>query len=296
MEVAQISRDLARTLKLNEDLAESIALAHDLGHTPFGHVGEQTLTELLKPYNLKFEHNLQSKYIVEKLEKKYPDFDGLNLTYEVLEGLAKHESIYDHPAVKNAKNSSLEAQIVNIADEIAYNAHDTDDGLRSEILKIKELKKIKLWPEITATIPTNMPSNLFRGQAVSNLIGAMITDLITETSQRLKEQKIKTLADIQKCEIKIARFSKNFLKKIIELRQFLLEKLYRHPDVIHHSARGQNIIQVIFAKYMSDSLFLPLSIRELITKTHPRPIVVKDYLSGMTDSFARAEFDRLKNL
>jgi len=293
LEVAQIARDIARSLQLNEDLAESIALAHDLGHTPFGHVGEKKLDELLKPYGLSFEHNLQSKRIVEKLEKKYPEFDGLNLTFETRDGLNKHRTAYDQPDIKNNKMPSMEAQVVNLADEIAYNAHDIDDGLRSGIIKINIIKKLEIWEIISHDISNSFSEDLFIQRAVSNLIGFMINDLYSETERRIEKNEIKTVEDVYNAKEIIVSFSEDLNKKNTELRKFLYENLYHHEDVMKHSDRGEKIIEEIFRKYMADSSLLPEKNRNLINKENPLPVVVKDYIAGMTDAFAEAEYEKL---
>ncbi|RLA84831.1 MAG: deoxyguanosinetriphosphate triphosphohydrolase, partial [Deltaproteobacteria bacterium] len=206
LEVAQIARGIARKLKLNEELTEAIALAHDLGHTPFGHAGEAALDRLMAPYG-GFEHNLQSLRVVERLEEKYPDFPGLNLTFETREGLAKHSSYHDRPRPKELLeyelelSPTLEAQIINLADEIAYNNHDIDDGLESGLIPFDELMEVPLWQEVYGRIEAKHPQASPRAKkytAISHLIGLLIQDVVAQTQRNIKESGVETLEDVRR--------------------------------------------------------------------------------------------------
>jgi len=275
LEVAQIARDLARMLGLNEDLAETIALAHDLGHTPFGHAGETTLNECLAEYGLHFEHNEQSKRIVTELEHSYPDFNGLNLSIEVIYGLMKHETTWDRPGLEDGVHPSLEAQIVNLADEIAYQNHDVDDGLRSGLFKEEDLKNLALWgtaSEYAERYYGYMDDPKIRiARTVSKMIGIMIDGTAKETSERLGLFKIGTLEDVYKCPEKLALFPQKMARANTELKEFLMKNLYFSEEVLSHAKHGQGIIKELFAKLMAEG---------------KSPEEVRDFLSGMTDSFA----------
>lgn len=277
LEVAQVSRDLARTLGLNEDLAEAIALAHDLGHTPFGHAGEFALDECLRPYGLSFEHNEQSRRIVEELEEVYPHFPGLNLSIEVIEGLMKHQTSWDNPKGAEAVRPSLEAQVVNFGDEIAYQNHDTDDGLRSGLFTEKDLGKLRLWKwacESSLKSDGKIVDEKIRiARRVSKMIGTMIWDIAEETSRRLQRNKIKNLNDVYACKESLVGFSEEMAEANKELKEFLMARLYFTPEVVAHSEYGQKIIREIFAERIK----------------HEEPGMVRDYLAGMTDRFAELQ-------
>lgn len=275
LEVAQVSRDLARMLGLNEDLAEAVGLAHDLGHTPFGHAGEHALDECLRPYGLRFEHNEQSRRIVEELEEVYPGWVGLNLSQEVIEGLMKHHTSWDNPLGGEAVRPSLEAQIVNFGDEIAYQNHDVDDGLRSGLFEESDLKKIELWQRATEVVEKFYGSiadpKIRWARTVSKMIGLMIVDIAQETSRRLKEARVKTLEDVYSFDGKLVYFSEKMAENNKELKDFLMTRLYFHPEVLGHSERGQAIIKTLFVRYMEEG---------------GRPEEVRDFIAGMTDPFA----------
>ncbi|GBR75738.1 deoxyguanosinetriphosphate triphosphohydrolase [Candidatus Termititenax persephonae] len=286
LEVTQISRDLARTLGLNEDLAETIALAHDLGHTPFGHTGEKVLNELLQAHG-GFEHNRQSRKIVEHLEKKYPDFDGLNLSYEVLDGLIKHRSPYDNGGAVADCAPTLEAQIVNLADEAAYNSHDVDDAIASGLLTPQDLQKVRLWSELTARqkkLRPGLSTPALVNLNIRALIGGMINDILQETENRLRRHKIKNLRDVHNAPTELVGFSRGFGSQIAELRDFLYRKFYRHPQVVKRNKAAEKIIAQLFkhlvkhpAKALASSTFL---------HSEPIEIAVGDFIAGMTDQYA----------
>lgn len=276
LEVSQISRDVARSLGLNEDLAEAIALAHDLGHTPFGHAGEEALDEMLQPLGLHFEHNEQSRRIVEELEHVYPGFPGLNLTHEVRQGLMKHQTPWDQNDRK-LEGASLEAQVVNLADEIAYLNHDVDDGLRSGLIDEKSLESLAAWQaakEVTEEQYGTIQDQSIRwSRMVSKMIGLMIRDLTQATIETLKSQNIQTLDDVYASKIPLVHFSQEQAQANQELREFLLKNLYLHPQVLKLSERGQQIIRDLFNAYQKEG-------RD--------PIEIKDYIAGMTDEFAES--------
>ncbi|MBI2464466.1 deoxyguanosinetriphosphate triphosphohydrolase, partial [Candidatus Peregrinibacteria bacterium] len=278
LEVAQISRDISRTLGLNEDLAESIALAHDLGHTPFGHAGEDALDECLKAYGLHFEHNEQSKRIVEELEELYPNFSGLNLSIEVLEGLMKHQTSWDHPRI-NEKNTralfsspSLEAQVVNLADEIAYHTHDIDDGLRSHLIQWKDVELLDIFREAALKVKkqygimTN--THIKRSRMVSAMISLMVNDLCEATAKNIQTHDIQTISGVYKANKQIVSFSKKMLRKITTCKQFLIKKLYFHPFVFEAAEKGKSIIRDIFSEYKKNVNLLPKKFQKKIHDGH----------------------------
>ncbi len=292
IEVSQISRHLARLLKVNEDLAECIALAHDLGHTPFGHSGEEELDLLLQKKN-GFEHNLHSLKIVEELENKYPLFPGLNLSYEVKEGLKKHSK-------ENEKFNSLEADLTNIADEIAYNNHDLEDGLHSSLIKIKDLNNVTLWKTANKVIEKKY-SNLEPHQQIhlitSQLISNLIIDVFNNTKKNIQKSNIRSLDDLQKKSKKIVCFSPDIQKLNVELREFLHKHLYKNPFILDMNQTGKSIINGLFKYYMKNFNTLPKEYRQkkegnsnyLMTKED----IVANYIAGMTDRFAIKQYNLL---
>ncbi|MBI1912363.1 MAG: deoxyguanosinetriphosphate triphosphohydrolase [Deltaproteobacteria bacterium] len=300
IEVAQISRTIARALLLNEDLAEAIALAHDLGHPPFGHSGEKVLNELMKD-NGGFEHNGHSLRIVEELERRYPGFDGLNLTYEVREGIVKHSSEHDRPGVNSEydkeKSGCLEAQIVDIADEIAYNNHDLDDGLSSEMLEPAKLKGVELWQEHFEKAQAKYPDldfKILKYQTVIGIINAQVTDLVKTIFDTIEAEGIRTIEDIRVRKQIIARFSPEMEKKNRQLKKFLLDNLYRHHRVERMAYKAERIIQELFKVYLKTPKLLPPRVNSLIDKSgKDKHRVVCDYIAGMTDRFALDEFKKL---
>ena len=282
LEVAQISRDLARWLGLNEDLAESIALAHDLGHTPFGHAGEHALHECLVAQGLEFEHNEQSRRTVEELEMVYPNFPGLNLSLEVIEGLMKHHTSWDNPEGGGSIRPSLEAQIVNLADEIAYQNHDIDDGLRSELFSEKDLQEVSLWEqareEVTYKYSDILDEKIRRARIVSHMMSLMIKDVHEETKRRLAKHNIQNLADVYSCQEPLVDFSEEMRGHNAQLKNFLMNRLYFHPEVSALSEHGQKIIRALYRHYLEQGM---------------EPVVLRDYLAGMTDRFAEFQVKEL---
>jgi dGTPase len=298
LEVAQISRGVARTLRLNEDLAEAIALAHDLGHTPFGHAGETTLDKLMKDEG-GFEHNHQSYRVVTLLEQRYPDFPGLNLSFEVLEGVAKHSGEYDIPDIKNFKTDgfpTIEAQIVNVADEIAYMNHDLDDGLQSGMLTFENLQNAALWQETFSKVQKDFPGSkpkIQKFQTIRRLIHILVGDIQEETRKRIAEKNIKTLDDVRMKGENLVGFSADMHKKTRGLINHLFENLYRHYRVARMADKAQRIIENLFETYLNNSKVLPPALHNEIQKSGRAKRHVCDYIAGMTDRFALLEHQKL---
>ncbi|OGJ60794.1 hypothetical protein A3A67_04150 [Candidatus Peribacteria bacterium RIFCSPLOWO2_01_FULL_51_18] len=299
LEVAQISRDIARTLKVNEDLTEAIALAHDLGHTPFGHAGEDAMRECLKPYGKNFEHNLQSLRVVTLLEDRSDKYPGLNLCREILEGLDKHSTPHDQPPLKlrpagrpfsNAisSNPSLEAQIVNLADEIAYTAHDAEDGIRSGLFDLDAITKTRLGARGNKRILKS--GNELRGA----LVDILIMDLYSETERRIGFNRIGKLTDVYSAEAPLAGFSSPMEKELAGLRDFLWRKLYFSPAILRQAGRGKRIIKKLFSRYMENP---PRKVVELKNKTGGSlPEAVKDFIAGMTDTYAVEAYEKVREV
>lgn len=289
LEVAQISRDLARRLHLNEDLCEAIALAHDLGHPPFGHVGEHALDDVMKEFGMNFEHNEQSRRIVEVLEKGYPTFDGLNLTNETIEGLIKHQTAYDQEGKKFNKFSHLEAQIVNVADEIAYNNHDIDDGIRLGVLKMEDLEEVELWRIAKAVVLEKFGEidfKKYRQRIISVMISMMVEDFYSQTTAELGRNNIKTLDDVKNFEGLLGKFSDRMKEKIKELRTFLFQRFYMHPTVLEKVNEGSGMIKKLFKYYLEHPDKFPKG-------NNPSVEQIKDYIAGMTDGFLLKEFKKI---
>jgi dGTPase len=299
IEAAQISRSIARMLRLNEDLVESIALSHDMGHPPFGHSGEAVINTLMEDHG-GFEHNRQSFRIVTYLEHHYAEFSGLNLSYEVLEGICKHTREYPLPGGQNfvrKGNFSLEAQVVNLADEIAYNNHDLDDGLRSQMINLHQLEEVELWQELFEEVRSklNRESDVFQGQAtVKGLINFLVSDLISQTEKNILSAKVKDLSDVRDRGDGIISFSPEVKKKTAELKKFLFANLYRHYRVERMADKGNRILQDLFKTYLKNPRILP---PEIFKKTEEEEAhrVICDYVAGMTDRYALEEHEKLFN-
>jgi dGTPase len=297
LEVAQISRSIARALYLNEDLAEAIALVHDVGHTPFGHGGEEILNEIMKDHG-GFEHNRQTLRVVDLLEEKYADFPGLNLTYEVREGIMKHETFYDHPLPSEFdphERATLECQLVSLADEIAYHCHDIDDGLASDVLKEEELNDVALWRNLVEGLGKQydlLSPSQRRHQMVRKLIDFEVSDLIRETNNNIKENRIKSLEDVRAAKENIVQFSDSTRKLNRQLKEFLFGKMYRHYRMIRMADKAKRIIAQLFEVYMDNSDQLPPSFRHQF-KDEDKMQFICDYIAGMTDRFALQEYKKL---
>lgn len=296
LEVAQIGRTIARALGANEDLVEAICLAHDLGHSPFGHAGEYTLRKLMNDFG-GFDHNKQSLRIVTELEQRYPEFPGLNLTWEVREGMVKHESEYD---VTDARDYSpelrgnLETQICNVADELAYTTHDLDDGLRSGMITPHMLDGIALWEIMVSTYNWRGPllQDMERHRMIRHLVGMMVTDMVTATDKRLKESAAKSAADIQKLAYNVIGYSEDMQRRNRELKDFLYTNLYRHYRVVRMQVKAESIITDLFEAYRAEPLTLPDHVQQWIP-TRGLERTICDHIAGMTDRYAIDEHARL---
>lgn len=298
VEVAIISRSIARALRLNEDLTEALALAHDLGHTPFGHSGEEALNEILKDKG-GFEHNRQCLRVVDLIERRYPDFPGLNLTYELREGILKHHSDYTIPDISSDlganKGPSLESQIVNIADEIAYNCHDVDDGLSSGILTEEKLEELAIWRkgrEYYSEKQLKSDSRIRRHMMVRFLINYLTTDLV-ENSQRAIDADAPRSADNIRANHKtLIRFSMPAYEENRGLKRFLEKNLYRDEKLLRMADDARRMVESLFCFYTESPDRLPSHIISRVGGNSIE-IVVADYIAGMTDRFAVAEYERL---
>jgi dGTPase len=297
LEVAQIARSIARALKLNEDLIEGIALAHDLGHTPFGHSGEEALHILMKDYG-GFEHNRQGLRVVDLLEERYPNFKGLNLTWEVREGIIKHTTSYDHATTKEFEpemQPSLEAQVVDIADEIAYDNHDLDDGVTSGLINEESLNEIKLWKQMSNNIKKLYPDTrkeIWKYQTIKSLINVQVTDVIEESERRLKQFKIASYAEVRECAEKIISFSSQMSLMRRDLRKFLLDYLYQHYRVVRMSDKAHRFIRDLFQVYLAKPEQLPPTSRSRLKEEETHRVIC-DYIAGMTDRYALDEYRKL---
>jgi len=299
IEVASISRTIACALGANEDLAETIALAHDLGHSPFGHAGEKRLDQLMREAG-GFEHNLQSLRIVEKLERKYPNFEGLNLSYEVLEGLRKHEEgftrwasgdraeeVFPHP--------SLEAQIANCADEITYYSHDLDDGLDHALISPDQLEDLETWQNCARVIRKQFPDlsgKRYLTYVIRSLIDFQVADVIRETHRRLTEHELTSADAVRRFPGAVVGYSEPVRKANIQLRKFLFQNLYFHPTVSGPNERGCEMIEGVFQACLEDPRRMG-SYAESHPEDDPKRTIC-DYISGMTDRFIRQEYERLR--
>ena len=296
LEVAQIGRSVARTLGANEDLIEAICLAHDLGHPAFGHSGEVALARLMKAHG-GFDHNKQSLRIVTKLERRYPDFPGLNLTWEVREGIVKHESEYDISDASEYNpdlRGHLEAQIANAADELAYTAHDLDDGLRSGMITPYMLEGITLWEILVESVNwrNGMLDEMTRHRLIRRLIGMEVTDLVTATHQRLRDSNVKSVEDVQRLPYNVIGFSEDMHRRNRQLKDFLYNNLYRHHRVVRMAVKAERIISDLFNAYRAEPAMLPLHIQGII-KDRGLERTICDYIAGMTDRFAVEEHQKL---
>jgi len=303
LEVAQIGRAIARTLKLHEDLVEGISLAHDLGHTPFGHAGQDALNECMRDYG-GFEHNLQSLRVVDLLEQRYAEFDGLNLTFEMREGILKHCSI------KNAKKlgdvgerfilkqqPSLEAQVTNLADEIAYNNHDVDDGIRSGLISVEQLREVSLFGDNLAQVQSAYPELQGRRlvhETIRRMINALITDLCRQSQHNIQRVNPQSIDEVRQSGILIG-FSPDMAKKQAELKRFLHQNLYQHYRVNRMSAKAKRIVQSLFDAFIQDVRLMPDEYQQRANSETEYALAraVADYVAGMTDRYAIKEYQRL---
>ncbi len=324
IEVAQIARAIARALHVEEDLTEALALAHDLGHTPFGHAGERALDALMKPHG-GFDHNAQSLRIVTRLERRYAEFDGLNLTWESLEGLVKHNgpltdkdgnaigkyreaglpaAIIEYSEAHDLELSrfaSVEAQIAAISDDIAYNAHDIDDGLRAGLFKVIDLGDIPLVGTALADVLKRYPDlehNRLVHETVRRVISAMVQDVLTETKRNFNTYHPKSLEDVHNASQALAKFSAQMAEYNRILQQFLSQQMYKHPRVMDIMGRARRVIDDLFNAYMNDEKLLPKDWRDLAGAGEKRHTArhVCDFIAGMTDRYALDQHKRLFDL
>ena len=324
LEVAQLGRSIARSLNLNEDLVEAIALAHDLGHTPFGHAGQDALDECLKRHNPQsagFEHNLQSLRVVDSLEERYPTYNGLNLSFETREGILKHCSrrnarhieacepggvaqrfVDQHSITEPWRQPSLEAQLANLADEIAYNAHDIDDGVRSGLLTLDQLQDVALFRQFSNEALSQHPTLKGRRllfEAIRLMLSAQVYDVMHATGLALEKAAPPDVQAVRK-QLPLVCFTPSMASQSADLKKFLFHNLYRHPHVREKMQQAQQVVRDLFAAYMADPALMPQAhLNRFDGRDTPYLIsakperVVADYIAGMTDRFAGKEHDRL---
>lgn len=300
MEVAGIGRTVARILGLNEDLTEAIALVHDVGHPPFGHTGESALNELMQKFG-GFEHNLQSLRVVDVLEKKYPDFDGLNLSWEVREGIIKHRERCWSPGLRLeglGRFPSLEGQIIDCADQLAYNTHDIDDGLASNLLSDAHLSETELWRQVNLESRRSYPnsgSEVRIFHSVRNLIDFLVSDLATQSSKTIAEQGVQSADEARNSPVPLIGFSPEVANGMRELRDFLYANLYQHPIVEGRNAISRKIIEKLFHLYVAEpGVFDDGTSRR--SADLPIERIVCDYIAGMTDRYALEKYNEHFNL
>ena len=298
IEVAAVSRNIARALGLNEDLAEAIALAHDLGHSPFGHKGEYALNDLMKEHG-GFEHNRQSLRIVEKLEQKYPHHPGLNLTWETREGLVKHFNPADHPSKRDgfeAKSNSLEAQVANLADEITYYSHDLDDGLDSNLLEEEDLKAhVQIWRNTDAEVLTEhgtLDSETRHYAIIRRLINSQVHDVVETSGRLIAEAGVQSADEVRLHDGDLIRYSDARRTANLELREYLYENLYYNPVVHKPNLRAIKLLEALFGYYLEHPEDIGSQSRARI-ETDGLHRAICDYLSGMTDRYVAVEYGRL---
>ena len=310
LEVAQIARSIARELRLHEDLAEAIALAHDLGHTPFGHAGQTALNNCMKDLG-GFEHNLQSLRVIDKLEQKYADFDGLNLTFETREGILKHCSVTNAKELGDVgqrfiekTQPSLEAQLTDYSDETAYNNHDIDDGIRYGLITINDLLKIELFREQHDIVDKKHPGledKKLLHEIIRRMINVMVVDLIDVSRENIASAKLSSIDDVRQQKQKIMSFSDEMNAKNLELKQFLRKNLYQHYRVLRMTKKAANVIDSLFEAFMEDPNILPTEAiqhcNRLKEKNGDKGVArgIADYIAGMTDRYAILEYERIFN-
>jgi dGTPase len=302
LEVAQLGRSIARALGLNEDLVEAIALAHDLGHTPFGHAGQDALNECMAEHG-GFEHNLQSLRVVDELEERYPSFNGLNLSFETREGILKHCSRRNAELLEQqdpggvalrflqGTQPSLEAQLCNLADAIAYNAHDIDDGVRSGLLTLEQLQEVSLFARFHAQTVAEFPGLASRRQlfeTIRRMLSEQVYDVISATRAALQHVAPRSVEEVRRSE-PLVRFSPSMHAESQALKSFLFRNLYRHPQVMHNTDGARTMVQDLFAVYVKQPEEMPSA----YAQGPHRHRAVADYLAGMTDRFATREHVRL---
>ncbi|KAF0112072.1 MAG: dGTPase [Chloroflexi bacterium] len=296
LEVTQIGRSLARALGASEDLVEAICMAHDMGHPPFGHSGETTLNNLMKDHG-GFDHNHHSYRIVTEIEKRYSDFPGLNLSWEVLEGIVKHETEYDKTDALEFDPSlrgHLEAQITNVADELAYTSHDLDDGLRSGMITTDMLYGIDLWDMVVENFGGDACAldDLARHQIIRELIGLEVNSMIYSSLERIQSSGVKSLLELQSLPYNVVGFDDLMTKRNRVLKDFLYKNMYRHYRVVRMQKKAERVLSDLFTAYSEEPTMLPPQFQALITEKGKERTIC-DYLAGMTDRFAVDEYLKL---
>ncbi len=296
LEGSQIARTLARALRVNEELAEAVVLAHDLGHTPFGHAGEHALDALMREHG-GFDHNRQTLRTVDLLEHRYPDFDGLNLTAETRAGILKHGADFDHPVAlpELSASASLEAQIADISDEIAYVNHDLDDGLRSGLLDLEQLEQVRLWDDERRRVEERLgeaSTRVLQAQTVRALIDRLVTDLLAHTVARIEAHGVTTAEAVRDLGQPLVGFGEETARQRSELKRFLSDELYQHPRVVRMSRKAGRILDDLFGIYRDDPRQLPRAVLARFDR-EGEARAIADYIAGMTDRFALAEHRKL---
>lgn len=302
LEAAQIARSISQYLGANEDLTNAIALAHDLGHTPFGHAGEHALQEVMKDHG-GFEHNMQSLRVVDFLEARYPEFPGLNLTFETRSGIIRHSTVYDRAPegvvmeFMTHPHPSLETQVVNFSDEIAYNCHDIEDGLRSGYFDERDLSELDLWNEVTRLISEQYPDldqDTFRYQCIRKLIDTFIRDLVEATEQALSSGSYRSPEEIMDADIPVVCFSARMQNWKEQLNSFLHRKFYTHHKILRMQFKALRLLKDLFEEYVRRPSQLPPGVQKRINdSTDSVERIVCDYIAGMTDRFALDEHRKL---
>jgi len=315
LEVAQMGRSIARPLGLNEDLVEAICLAHDLGHTPFGHAGQDTLNDCMREWG-GFEHNLQSLRVVDRLEERYPDFDGLNLTFETREGILKHCSQRNAQLLDaqepggvaarflRGEQPGLEAQLANLADAIAYNAHDVDDGVRSGLITLEQLQTVPLFARHYQQVLHDHPhlhapdhSRRLLYESIRRMLSAQVYDVIATTQAQLAATGVTTVDGVRQCGQRLVAFSADMHRQSQALKTFLLHQLYRHPQVMHTMGAAQQVVRELFAYYLEQPQAMKPRFAQRAARAADNQAalarVVADFVAGMTDRYAASEHQRL---
>ncbi len=297
LEVTQLGRALARGLGANELLTEAICLAHDLGHPPFGHAGEHILNDLMRDHG-GFNHNTQSYRVVTELEQRYPDFPGLNLTYETREGMIKHETDYDSSDATDyepQKRASLEAQVANLADEMAYNAHDLDDGLRASLFTLYDLEELAIWRDLKDQVGWRSDRDftpVVRHEVIRELIGWSIGDVLSCTDAALTEAGIDTPEKVQLHSSNVVGYSAEFGAKVRALKKFLFERMYKHYRLVRMQEKAERFISAMFNAYLKEPKMLPTAVQERLQDSQLERTIT-NYIAGMTDRYALDEWQKL---
>ncbi len=298
LEVAQIARTLARALRLNADLAEAIALAHDLGHTPFGHAGEKAMKEMMAAEG-GFEHNVQGLRVVEVLEERYPGIPGLNLTYEVREGIIKHDTVYDSPSCDPRFHPeecpTLESQVCDASDQVAYNNADLDDALKMGLLDVEELREVEwaweLFQRAQSELGLPLRDKFVKYRAIGRMYDEHVQDVLEETRRRMEAAGVRTLEDVRRCGLRLVEFSEEFRGRMRPLQEFLLRRVYKSPSLVRMATKAEKFIVEMFTLYYEHPGQLPWKYQRRIEKDGLRRVIC-DYISGMTDRYMMEEYKK----